>query len=509
MVRRAPVAVPELHPLVLVPLGLSAWVYYPVTRAFFFADDFVHLVDLENERTLVFLLKPFGGNAFLFRNLVFLASYRLFGVDPVAFQRTVFVTHLLNVALLFGVLRAMTGSAWLACLGAALWGMSPLGVDTLDWYSAFGHVLVGTAMLLVLRSVIHLDVAGDRIPARAAVTWFALLIVGSACYGPGIGAALVFPVVLILLLPAVWRQPGLRLAFLALPVVTLAFYFGQQYLFRQIGTLSVEEQVHQQAALSGFSAIPLFWVHLLLYSSAGTILGFFMPKEYPSLAAWIALSALVAGTGFLLWRGGARTRRYALGVAALWAGIYLMIAIGRGHIYALLNVAAARAATVGRYHYAGTIPLAILLCLVLREAGHLPGLRAAPRSVAVVLLLALALEGRHASGFRIDTRPYVHDYFLYTKQDLASQIAAAPRETPLYLENQKTPWPVLGVAIPERLVPGRAAVFLLTRSASKLEDRDVRFIERDPDVLDWYREEHPDTPLARLLVAPEETPASP
>jgi hypothetical protein len=52
-------------------------------------------------------------------------------------------------------------------------------------------------------------------------------------------------------------------------------------------------------------------------------------------------------------------------------------------------------------------------------------------------------------------------------------------------------------------------VFLLTRSASKLEDRDVRFIERDPDVLGWYREEHPDTPLARLLVAPEETPASP
>jgi len=64
MVRRALAALPELHPLVLVPLGLSAWIYYPVTRAFFFADDFVHLVDLENERTLVFLLKPFGGNAF-------------------------------------------------------------------------------------------------------------------------------------------------------------------------------------------------------------------------------------------------------------------------------------------------------------------------------------------------------------------------------------------------------------------------------------------------------------
>jgi hypothetical protein len=508
MVRRALTALPELHPLVLVPLGLSAWIYYPITRAFFFADDFVHLVELENERTLVFLLRPFGGNAFLFRNLVFLASYRLFGLDPVAFQRTVLITHLLNVALLFGLLRTMTGSAWLACLGAALWGVSPLGVDTLDWYSMFGHVLVGAAMLLVLRSVIRLDVAGDRIPARTAVAWFALMLVASACYGPGIGAALVFPVVLIILLPAVWRQPGLRLAFLALPVVTLAFYFGLRYLYRQIGTLSIEELVHQQAALSGFGAIPLFWTHLLSYSAAGTILGFFMPKPYPNPASLIAVSALLVGTGLVLWRGTARTRRYGLGMAALWAGVYLMVAIGRGHIYALLNVPPATAAAVGRYHYAGTIPLVVLVCLVLREAGHLPVLRAVPRGVAVVLLLALVLEGRHASGFRIDTRPYVHDYFLYTKQDLASQIAAAPRETPLYLENQKTPLPVLGVAIPERLVPGRAAVFLLTRSASKLEDRDVRFIERDPDVLDWYRE-RPDTPLARLLVAPEEAPASP
>ena len=139
-------------------------------------------------------------------------------------------------------------------------------------------------MLLVLRSVIRIDAAGGRIPARAAVAWFALLLAGSTCYGPGIGAALVFPVALVLLLPAAWRQPGLRLAFLALPPVTLGLYFGLQYLYRQIGTLSIEEHVHQQAAFSGFDAIPLLWAHLLWYSAAGTVLGFFMPKSYPSPA---------------------------------------------------------------------------------------------------------------------------------------------------------------------------------------------------------------------------------
>jgi hypothetical protein len=163
---------------------------------------------------------------------------------------------------------------------------------------------------------------------------------------------------------------------------------------------------------------------------------------------------------------------------------------------------------VGRYHYAGTIPLVILLGLVLREAGRLPGLRLVPRALAVVLALVVLLAGRDATDFQIDTRPFAHDYFLYTKLDLAGEIGAAPRGKPVYLENLETPRYVLGPAIPERLVPGRAAVFLLTRSSSGLDGREVHFIERDPEVLDWYRDEHPDTPLARLLVAPEETPAA-
>ena len=251
---------------------------------------------MQNEKTLVFLLKPFGGNAFLIRNLVFLASYHLFGVDPVAFHWTIFVTHLLNVALLFGVLRAMTGSSWLACLGAAVWGVSPLARDTLDWYAAFGHVLVGTALLLVLRSVIRIDAGGGRIPARAAIAWFALLLAGSTCYGPGIGAALVFPVALVLLLPAAWRQPGVRLAFLALPPVTLGLYFVLQYVYKQIGTLSIQELVHQQAAFSGFDAIPPVGAAPLLLG-CGNDARILLLKSYPSPAAWGAVVALAAGLG--------------------------------------------------------------------------------------------------------------------------------------------------------------------------------------------------------------------
>src|SRR5262245_10501316 len=162
--------------LLAIPLALTFWVYHPITRIFFFADDLVHLVEIENEGPLVFLLRPFGGNTFLVRNLVFFITYRLFGLDPVSFQWTVLLTHVVNVWLMFGVLRALTASAALACFGAALWGTAPLALGSIGWYAAFGHVLVGTALLLVLRGVTRIAAEGTAIPARTAASWYVLLL---------------------------------------------------------------------------------------------------------------------------------------------------------------------------------------------------------------------------------------------------------------------------------------------------------------------------------------------
>jgi hypothetical protein len=507
MARLSSRALSGWHPLVLVPLALAAWVYHPITRVFFFADDFVHLAEVVNEKTLVFLLRPFGGQAFLTRNLAYLGLYQLFGVDPVPRQWIALLTHLLNVWLLFGVLRTLTASAALACFGAAVWGMSPLAVGSLGWYAAFGHVLVGTTLLLVLRGVTRTAAAGGPIAPATAAAWYALLLVGSTCYGPGTGIALVFPATLVLLLPAAWWQRGVRLLFVSLPLATLALYFGLRHLYTLIGQLPIEELLQQQAALGGFEKIPVLFWRLLEYSAAGTLLGFFLPATYPTPAAWIAVAALAAGVVVILWRGTWEARRAALGMLVLWAGVYLMIAAGRANLYALLKISPEAAATAGRYHYAGTIPIVLLFCLGLQHVGRLPGLRAVPRWLALALGLGVLVYGRHQSGFRIDERPSCHDYFLYMRQQIADTIAAAPRGATVYLENGTTPAYVLGPAIPDRLFPGRAAVFLLTVPSARLDGREVRFVERDPEVLAWYRDrERVGTPLGRLLVAPEDAP---
>src|SRR5215475_3999882 len=115
----------------LLPVLLTAWVYHPVTRTYFYADDFVCFLSILNDGFLRFVLRPFGGHNLLVRNLAFYGSYQLFGVQPEPYFWIVLLTHLLNVWLLFRVLENVTGSLALACFGATLWGTSPAQVGTL------------------------------------------------------------------------------------------------------------------------------------------------------------------------------------------------------------------------------------------------------------------------------------------------------------------------------------------------------------------------------------------
>ena len=108
--------------LPLLPLALAAIVYAPVTRHYFFADDFLHLYRLANLPLVQNIIEPFAGHLYLVRNAVFALLHWLFDVDPRGCFAAMLVTHLANAWLLYGVVVVFTGSRLLACAGAALWG---------------------------------------------------------------------------------------------------------------------------------------------------------------------------------------------------------------------------------------------------------------------------------------------------------------------------------------------------------------------------------------------------
>jgi hypothetical protein len=489
------------HPLALVPLALTAWVYYPITGVFFYFDDFYHLSRFTNGGSdLAWLLQPFGGHNQVLRNLFFLASWQVFGLHSAPWYWTVFLTHLLNVWLLFGVLGALTDSVLLACFGATLWGICPLAVGTIGWYSVYGHVMVTTIALVVLDRLARLAATGDRLPASTAWLWYALLLAGTTCFGAGIGVALVFPVVLFCLLPTAWRQPGVRLAYLALPAVTLALYFGLRALSGWIEPLPFSELVHVAAAKSGLWSAPAMLLPLLGFAVNGAARGHAVEGErFLDARTWVTIVAFVLGLGLVAWRGDSKARRTAVAMAALGVGIYGIIAVGRTQVFTMFHYPLAEAATEPRYHYLGSMPIVILICLVLQQVGRIGWLSAVPRGLLLAIGLAMQVGTYAHSGFRIDQHPATRDYVTRTMREIADAVAVSPPGTTVYIENGDTQ-PVIGPNL-RMLVPGRAAMFLLLSPDDLLDGRHVRFVERDQEVLDFWTK-RPETRLATLLVAP-------
>jgi hypothetical protein len=169
--------------LFVIPLALTALVYHRITGNYFFADDFLHLFRVRNEDFPPFLLVPRGGHLLVSYNALFDLAYRLFGTHPEPYFWVALLTHLLNVGLLFSVIRLFTHSARLACFGAALWGISPQSEAAIGWFSVFGQVMVATVLLVVLRQLAL--VANGRPSGRyAPLLWCVLLLIACTCLYP-------------------------------------------------------------------------------------------------------------------------------------------------------------------------------------------------------------------------------------------------------------------------------------------------------------------------------------
>jgi hypothetical protein len=102
----------------LLPVALTAAVYHPLWRVYFYADDYLCMYQFADGAGWRFLLQPFAGHILLARNLLFALWYRVFGFVPEPYYAAVLVTHLVNVWLFFRVLRSITDDLPLSTFGA-------------------------------------------------------------------------------------------------------------------------------------------------------------------------------------------------------------------------------------------------------------------------------------------------------------------------------------------------------------------------------------------------------
>lgn len=125
-------------------LAAATWAVYGQTKGFDFVgyDDRLYVVEnrqVQNGLNLESVAWAFTsrqeGNWFPLTRLSHILDVEAFGLEPGGHHATNAALHMVNVLLLFGVLRAMTGATGRSAFAAALFALHPLQVESVAWVS--------------------------------------------------------------------------------------------------------------------------------------------------------------------------------------------------------------------------------------------------------------------------------------------------------------------------------------------------------------------------------------
>ena len=455
-------------------LAFTTLVYFPITRNYFFRDDFLNLYRIANGPALQYLVTPHGGHLLVLRNAIFWLTFQVFGPNAPVYYWTAFATHLVNVYLLFRLLRLLGIEASIASLGAAVWGTAAFSEGTLGWYSAFGQVMVATIALIILGHMQSLVAQGRTPDARTEWLWSGLAWLGAMCFGTGIVFAMSLPFILVLMFPGhySWRRRPLLILLIAVPLT----YYGANAVYTHMTGVPVTT-TSPTTMIANLIGITILALGLAFIGISSLILGY----VFPALASMTGLSYAI-GLGFALAvlllsrKWPSQIRRWLATCAMLVCGCYGLIVAARLFMmrWSLLG-----GSEYARWHYFTQMLLTVIICIVLARATARLGVRRT--HVLVALWYCVAIAAYLRIGPRVDNHDGSRQLTEQALRRISAAIKAAPQNQPVVIANGGFP----AVMLPGRpFFPGLAAAFVIFYPDNYTQDgRRVYFQENDAEVV--------------------------
>lgn len=318
----------------------------------------------------------------------FWAQHRVWGLNPQPYHAVNIALHALNAALLFVLLRRLNvRGAW---VGAALWAVHPVAVESVAWITELKNVQSGTFYFLTLLCFLRFERDSNR-------RWFVLSLVCFAAALLSKPSVVILPVVLLLV--AWWnrgrveRRDWLR----SIPFFCLSAGMSVLTIVEQRGHIG---RGVQDWSLAGLERLVVAGNALWFY--AGKLLWpvpltFVYPRwdiDAGNLLSFLPFVAVVAAA-FVLWRQRAKPVARALAFGLGYFVLALLPVLGFFDIYYF------RYAFVGDHfqYLASTGALALL------AAGGSTLLTSKPLRIGatcIMLIVVMALTWRHAHVFRDD-----------------------------------------------------------------------------------------------------------
>jgi hypothetical protein len=482
----------------LVPVALAAAVHYPILDEFFLADDFLHMFHFAERAFLESVMVPLGGHLLMTPLSIFYALYEIFGVVPEPFMALSLGTHLLSVFLLYRVIQTFTESSALAFVGASLWGMAPVAKASISWFSVYGQVFIAPCLLWILLDIAKIQAVGGSPRLSQTIRWYVLMLLISESFGVGLAIAASFGITLHLLLPRSKRNNRIALAVGSLALVVPVAYVFHHSLYMMITTEPLQPGV--RAGLFMIWRLPSAILRFPEFLSVGVgslLLGPLVAhatnaritanSELAIALSWAAIAALTLAGSLGVVYASPRRRRILLALILLSAACYASIALGRPWV----------TATLARYHYIGTLSIALVLCASLGElSGRWPRLGWWGRIAATAWFFALFPQYLQ-SGQSVTYGPRMRSNYTTARAEILKSIHRAKLDV-VYIKNSQ-----FSNARRKMKIPGLAAVFVISFPENTLEGKRVYFEERDQEFRTSVRA-RPDSRLAELIISPKQ-----
>jgi hypothetical protein len=472
-------------------------------------EDLRHVYESQRLDTFEFLFRPYGNHFCAFFRVMVAALHWLFGVHAFGYFAIVLLTHVAHVALLYGVIRALTASRFVAAVFAGLWGSAPAFQGTLQWFSAYSHMLGATA---VLWSLWELSLAREmRCPPSA---WALVRIsiagfLGAATELTGSLTAAFFPLLAFAFLPR--QSAPLRSALWLLPsalvsALVVAHFTGQ-------GNAMTLAYFSVGPGLTMFSELAVYGTGLLVGGpfvalGANDVSWLFGASEDAVIAvSTLVFFPLLGVVVIRIIRGNWDERRVLFAMIGFAGFVYAAIAAGRSGL--TFGHPVTWAATRDRYHYEATIGLVVAISLAFAKtwpkfvfpskwrARALLGALGTAWAIAGIL----AARSTYLRGGGI--QEWTRDWADLADASVRQLVRRTPEEGILFVRNDpfRPAGLIFGTGAPQASFPGIGAYWIVAHGLGTVDRRVVRFVVMDRKFLRKIRiRTRPE--VAALFVSP-------
>lgn len=212
--------------MMAVILLITILVYIPsLNNGFTNWDDLEQVVNNEDIRGLTFANTKTVFSSFyvgMYQPLtaqLYTIIYTVFVSSATAFHAVSLLLHLVNILLVFFLVRIFSRKEFPALITAALFALNPLQTESVAWVSAMSNLLFSTFFLAGLITYIRYARNGKLNAYLLSLLWFVLSMLSKP-------AAATFPVIIIFLDIYFRRKLQLRLILEKLPFFIIAIIIG-------------------------------------------------------------------------------------------------------------------------------------------------------------------------------------------------------------------------------------------------------------------------------------------